>query len=164
MGLRDKSADAPAASDADLEARIRQLVESQPYAVLCTQGRGQPYGSLVAFSVTQDLTHAVFATPKATRKFRLLSMCDHVALVIDNRPESPDQLMEIEAVTVTGQAALVEEREEFERWSRLLTGRHHYLTRFVQSASCGLFHIQIFRYFHVSRFQEVRQWIPSTPG
>jgi hypothetical protein len=114
----------------------------------------------VAFAMTENLAQAVFATPKATRKFRLLSECDHVALVIDNRPEFPDQLMEIEAVTATGRAVLVEQDDEFDRWARLLTERHAYLTKFVRSTSCGLFRIQIVRYLHVSRFQEVRQWVP----
>jgi hypothetical protein len=87
-----------------------------------------------------------------------------VALVIDNRPEFPDQLMEVEAVTATGRASIVESGDEFQRWARLLTGRHAYLTQFVQSASCGLFLVRIVRYFHVSRFQEVRQWVPKTSG
>jgi len=69
-------------SEAGIEQSIRRLLESQPYAVLCTQGHGQPYGSLIAFAATGDLTHVVFATPKATRKFRLLSECDHAALVV----------------------------------------------------------------------------------
>ena len=159
--------DEPAANESSTESldlRIRRLVESQPYAVLCTQGQGQPYGSLVAFAMTQDLKHAVFATPKATRKFRLLSQCDQVALVIDNRPEFPDQLMDVEGVTATGRAVLVEKGDERERWARLLIERHSYLSRFVQSTSCGLFRIQIVRYFHVSRFQEVRQWVPQIGG
>jgi hypothetical protein len=114
--------------------------------------------------MTPDLTHAVFATPKATRKFRLLSQCDHVALVIDNRPEFPGQLMNIEGVTATGRAMLVEAGDEFECWAQLLTERHAYLTQFVRSASCGLFQIRIVRFFHVSRFQEVRQWVPESSG
>ena len=159
--------DGPAASgnsQEGLDRTIKRLVESQPFGVLCTQGQGQPYGSLVAYAMTQDLAHAVFATPKATRKFRLLSECDHVALVIDNRPEFPDQLMAVEAVTATGRASMVEEGDEFERWARLLIERHAYLAKFVRSASCGLFRIRIVRYFHVSRFQEVRQWVPEIRG
>ena len=81
---------------------VKRLVEGQPFAVLCTQGHGQPYGSLVAYAMAADLASAVFATPKATRKFRLLSECDHVALVIDSRPDFPEELMKIEAVTVSG--------------------------------------------------------------
>ena len=167
MSVPDGLSGGPTASgnsQEGLDGIIRRLVESQPFAVLCTQGQGQPYGSLVAYAMTQDLAHAVFATPKATRKFRLLSECDHVALVIDNRPEFPDQLMAVEAVTATGRAVMVEEGDEFDRWARLLTGRHPYMTQFVRSASCGLFRIRIVRYLHVSRFQEVRQWVPEIRG
>jgi len=73
----------------DLESAIKKLVAGQPYAVLCTQGQGQPYGSLVAYAMTPDLASAAFVTPRATRKFRLLSECDRVALLIDNRSRFP---------------------------------------------------------------------------
>ena len=80
-------ADAPA--DPAVRERIRRLVDKQPYAVLCVQGRGQPYGALVAFAFSQDLRHVIFVTPVATRKYRLLSECDHVALVVTNFREAP---------------------------------------------------------------------------
>jgi len=147
-----------------LAARIKRLVHGQPFAVLCTQGKGQPYGSLVAYAMDDDLAFAAFATPRATRKFRLLSQCDHIALLIDNRPEFPEELMKIEAVTATGKAALIDRGADFERWAALLTERHPYLGRFVRSSSCGLFRVEILRYLHVCRFQEVRQWIPGTSG
>ena len=67
--------------DHALRDLVARLVREQPYAVLCTQGEGQPYGSLVALAVTDDLSSAVFATPITTRKYRLLWDCDHVALV-----------------------------------------------------------------------------------
>jgi uncharacterized protein YhbP (UPF0306 family) len=145
-------------------ARIQRLVREQPFAVLCTQGQGQPYGSLAAYAMDRDLCFAAFATPKATRKFRLLSECDHVALLIDNRPEFPNELMKIEVVTATGRAALMAPGEEYDRLADLLTVRHPYLARFVRSSSCGLFRVQIVRYLHVCRFQEVRQWIPGSSG
>ena len=66
--------------------RVRALVERQPYAVLCVQGEGQPYGALVAFAFSGDLRHACFVTPMATRKYRLLTECDHVALVVPDEP------------------------------------------------------------------------------
>jgi nitroimidazol reductase NimA-like FMN-containing flavoprotein (pyridoxamine 5'-phosphate oxidase superfamily) len=147
-----------------LESVIRRLVDEQLYGVLCTQGQGQPYGSLLAYAMTPDLKTAVFATQKATRKYRLLSECDRVALVVDNRSVLPGQLMDVEAVTATGRAHEVPAGSEFERWSRLLTDRHPYLDTFVRSTSCGLFRVDIVRYLHVTRFQEVRQWVPTNPG
>jgi uncharacterized protein YhbP (UPF0306 family) len=167
MHVPDEIAGEPAPSHGsadDLESIIRRLVDGHLYGVLCTQGQGQPYGSLVAYAMTPDLDAAVFATQKATRKYSLLSECAHVALVVDNRSTLPGQLMEVEAVTATGRAYEVAKGPAFEQWSRLLTDRHPYLTTFVRSVSCGLFRIDIVRYFHVTRFQEVRQWVPARPA
>ena len=38
-----------------LRERIRTLMTEQPYAVLCTQGGGQPYGSVIAFAANPEL-------------------------------------------------------------------------------------------------------------
>jgi nitroimidazol reductase NimA-like FMN-containing flavoprotein (pyridoxamine 5'-phosphate oxidase superfamily) len=158
----DDIAQGPAsASDPAVRERIRRLIDEQPYAVLCVQGGGQPYGVLVAVAFSQDLRHAVFSTPIETRKFRLLSECSHVALVIDDRSKKADKLMEIEAVTVTGNAQLIERGEDFERWAELLTARHPYLKSFSRAATCALFRIDVIRFLHVARFQEVCQWIPT---
>ncbi len=148
-------------SDVSVRDHIQRLVDEQPYAVLCVQGGGQPYGALVAFAFSADLRHAVFVTPIATRKYRLLSECNHVALVIDNRPNKADELMEIEAVTVTGHSQVIERGAEFDRWAELLVARHPYLQSFVKADTCALFRVDIVRFLHVMRFQEVSQWIPT---
>jgi nitroimidazol reductase NimA-like FMN-containing flavoprotein (pyridoxamine 5'-phosphate oxidase superfamily) len=144
-----------------IQDRIRRLIDSQSYAVLCTQGQSQPYGSLVAFSASDDLKNIIFSTPVATRKFRLLSECENVALVVDSRSVSAQDLMQIEAVTATGLARIVERGPDFDRWSRLLIDRHAHLTSFVRDESSALVRVEIVRYFHVGSFQEVEQWSPG---
>ena len=146
--------------DDALRNLVAHLVQEQPYAVLCTQGGGQPYGSLVALAVTDDLASAVFATPITTRKYRLLCDCEHVALVIDSRSRSSEDMMQIEAITATGRARQVSPGAEFEQETNLLVGRHPQLELFVRSPTTALFRVDIIRYFHVTRFQEVRQWTP----
>jgi nitroimidazol reductase NimA-like FMN-containing flavoprotein (pyridoxamine 5'-phosphate oxidase superfamily) len=141
--------------------RIRDLVTTQPYGVLATHGDDQAYGSLVAFAFTDDLRQVVFATLQATRKYRLLSEHAGVALVVDNRPAHPDEMMDVEAVTVTGRAEEVAPGPEREALARQLLARHPQLRSFVQAKSCALFRIQVVRFLHVSRFQEVRQWVPQ---
>ena len=148
-------------SELTLRERIRRLANEQDYGVLCVQGGGQPYGALVAFAFSEDLRHVTFSTPIATRKYRLLAECDHVALVIDNRPDKIDELMEVEAVTATGRSHLIERGEEFDHWAGLLVLRHPYLKAFVQAATCALFRVDVVRFLHVVRFQEVRQWVPT---
>jgi nitroimidazol reductase NimA-like FMN-containing flavoprotein (pyridoxamine 5'-phosphate oxidase superfamily) len=144
--------------------RIRELVEGEPFAVLCTQGEGQPYGSVVAFAFAPDLASFVFATAAATRKYRLLCENDRVALVVDDRGRFPGELMQVSAVTITGRANPVEPGPESERWAGLLTSRHPYLKRFVASPSTVLFRVRVTRCLHVTRFQEVRQWTPTRAG
>jgi nitroimidazol reductase NimA-like FMN-containing flavoprotein (pyridoxamine 5'-phosphate oxidase superfamily) len=151
----------PGAADPALPERIRHLVRDEPYAILSTQGDGQPYASIVAFAMTDDFRAAVFATPMATRKYRLLTACDRVALLIDNRCKHPDDMMRIEAVTATGRATQVERGDEFDRWARVLAARHPHLGAFVASPSVALFRVEIVRFFHVERFQEVREWRPG---
>ncbi|MCX6865746.1 MAG: pyridoxamine 5'-phosphate oxidase family protein [Verrucomicrobia bacterium] len=147
--------------ETDLAKQIRRLVRGQPYGVLCTQGDSQPYGSLVALAATDDLSALLFSTPITTRKYRLLSACDHVAVVIDSRSGAPDELMQVEAVTATGRVHVVPRGPDFERWAGLLIGRHPHLAAFVRAESSALFRVEVLCYFHVSHFQEVRQWIPK---
>ncbi len=151
-------------SDRTVVECIYGLVSEEPFAVLCTQGGGQPYGSVVAFAFDHDLKSFVFATPRATRKFRLLSECDRVALVVDNRGKYPEDLMKVGAVTITGKAQEIEPGPEFEKWARLLTVRHPYLRAFVESPSTALFRVGVVRFLHVTRFQEVHQWTPAPDG
>jgi hypothetical protein len=140
---------------------IRELVHGEPFAVLCTQGGGQPYGSVVAFAFEANLRAFAFSTPVATRKFRLLSECHRVALVVDNRGRFPEDMTKIGAVTVTGKAIQLEPGPELERWVGLLTARHPYLEFFFRAPSTAVFRVDATRYLHVTRFQEVRQWVPT---
>jgi nitroimidazol reductase NimA-like FMN-containing flavoprotein (pyridoxamine 5'-phosphate oxidase superfamily) len=144
-----------------LAKSIKKLVTSQPYAVLCTQGEGQPYGSLVAFAFSDDLSRIVFATPVATRKYRLLTESPRVALLVDNRPEHLDDMMQVEAVTVTGRASEIKNDTRYDRCADMLLARHPYLKAFVEAASSALFEIEVTRFLHVTRFQEVNQWVPT---
>ena len=141
--------------------QIRALLEGQPFAVLCTQGGGQPYGSLIAYAAGDDLKAIAFATPVATRKYHLLCECPQVALVVDSRSQFPGAMMQVEAITATGRATQLSAGPEFDRWAGLLTARHPQLKPFVAAPSSALFRIDIVRYLYVTRFQEVRQWVPK---
>ena len=161
---QDPGDDHPAADGTlTLPARIRRLVTGQPYAVLCTHGDRHAYGSLVAFAFADDLRTAVFATPKATRKYRLLADHDRVALVIDDRAQNQGEMMDVEAVTVTGRAHEVSDVDVRRYGTELLLARHPQLKSFVAAESTALFRIEVLRFLHVVRFQEVRQWIPGGP-
>ncbi len=164
--LQGMSETVPAETPHDPAVRenIRKLLSEQPYAVLCTQGGGQPYGSLVAFAAVQDLSALVFATPITTRKYRLLSECDRVALLVDDRSRFDADISRIQAVTATGRARILAKSSGAESWYRLLIDRHAYMRGFITAETTALVRVDIVRYLHVTRLQEVRQWIPRIPG
>jgi uncharacterized protein YhbP (UPF0306 family) len=153
--------DEPRLREHETRQRIHALLDEQPFAVLCTQGGGQPYGSLIAYAVGPQLCAMTFATPTATTKYRLLCECESVALVVDSRSKFPTAMIKVEAITVTGRAVQLDTGPEFDRWANLLTQRHPQLESFVHAPSSALFRIDIVRYLHVSRFKEVHQWIPK---
>ena len=150
--------------EASLPERIRALVEGEPFAVLATQGDAQPYGSVIALAVSADLTQAAFCTSRATRKYSLLERCDRVALVIDDRSKHGDDILCVSAVTATGRAAELAPGADRDHWQAELLARHPYLEEFLASPSCAVFLVEIVRYLHVVRFQEVSQWIPRASG
>lgn len=143
-----------------MKETLRQLLESQRFCVLCTRGDRQPYASLIAFAFTPDLKKIYFSTPTSTRKYRLLEACDRIALLIDSRCSHTGDFSRVEAVTVTGRARQIQRSDEADTGIRLLTERHPYLKPFIRSESAGLFRIDAERFFHVTRFQEVRSWSP----
>ncbi len=144
--------------------RIRKLLVSQRFAILCTQGLAQPYASIVGFAASEDLKHIYFSTPKTTRKYRLLTRCSKVAIQADNRSHFPKKFMSVESVTATGKAAEIKGRKETLAVADILLKRHPYLKSFFHSPTCALIRVRVLRYFHVSRFQEVGQWIPTRRG
>ena len=150
--------------EASLPERIRDLVEGEPFAVLATQGDAQPYGSVIALAVSADLTQAAFCTSRATRKYSLLERCDRVALVIDDRSKHGDDIRCVSAVTATGRGAELAPGADHDHWQAELLARHPYLEEFLASPSCAIFLVEIVRYLHVARFQEVSQWIPRASG
>jgi heme iron utilization protein len=156
---RDASA-SDARREKPAQESLRDLLQQQLFAVLCTQGAGQPYGSVVAYAINDSLDAVVFATARATRKYDLLTHCDRVALVIDSRSVYPNQLMKVEAITATGRVVELAGAERA-AWSRLLTVRHPQLSAFVDDLATAVFKVEIARYLYVTRFQETHSWVPG---
>jgi nitroimidazol reductase NimA-like FMN-containing flavoprotein (pyridoxamine 5'-phosphate oxidase superfamily) len=144
-----------------IEESIRDLCQEEDFAVLATQGNNQPYTSLVGFVTTADLKYVAFATPKQTRKYFLLESNKRVAFMVDNRDRQLGSINDISAVTITGNAKFLKEKEESEHWCKLLIDKHPYLDDFVKSSATALVVVEVDRCFYVRKFQEVTEWIPQ---
>jgi len=140
----------------EMERLLQKLFSDQLLAVLGTQSRNGPYGSLVAFYATGDLKQILFATARSTRKYENLVEVPMASLLIDNRSNREGDFQQAVAVTATGNVkeAIGEERKQLEA---LFLAKHPSLIDFVQSGACALLKIDVQTYFIVRQFQQVTE-------
>ncbi len=139
-----------------LEQIVRKLADAQKLAVLCTDERGKPYASLIAFAAAPDLKTLVFTTPRPTRKYANLSENPQVSLLLDNRSNREEDFAEAAAATILGSAREAT-GEEKESSLALFLGKHPYLASFARSPNCAIFRVEVEAYYVVNRFQSVSE-------
>jgi heme iron utilization protein len=146
---------------ASVPERLKMLDRSQKFAVLATAKAGIPYASLIAFALSPDLTQVLFATPKATRKYRNVVAGRHVALLVDSRAAGRTDLLGAEAITIAGSAAPLRRGRARDALAAVFLRKHPELEEFVRSSSTALVAVSITECVHVGRFQAVSVWRPS---
>jgi len=139
--------------EAKLRQRLRGLMETQRLAVVATIGKGAPYTSLVAFASTTDLKKLVFATLRSTSKYKNLKKDPQVSVLVDDRGNSPSDI--VSAVTVSAIGKAFEPKSGRKGLERLFLDKHPYLADFVASPDCALICVRPEKYLFVSRFQDV---------
>ena len=135
---------------------LKALFSSQRLAILATEGKGQPYGNLVAFAAMDDLKDLLFATTRSTRKYANLSGAPRAAMVIDSRTNHESDFHKAIAATATGIVKEVEDPER-ETLLRLYLSKHPYLRDFVSFPTCALLRMNVETYYVVRQFQNVME-------
>ena len=143
-------------SESKLKRELKKLFKKQKLAVLATHKNGQPYSSLVAFAVTEDLKHIIFATSRSTRKYEHFSSDGRVALLIDNRTNKVADFHSAIAVTAVGTAMEPDENNR-QQLAQLYLAKHPHLKDFVQSPTCALVQVSVKTYYVVRTFQNVME-------
>lgn len=138
------------AEEKTLMQRLRDLYEEQPLAVLATVGKeNQPYTSLMAFTIDEELETLFFATYADTRKYRNLQHETDVALLVDNRQEQEGNFENTLAVTLEGQVYAVKETA-LHSVRELMTLRHPQMKSFFDDPETRFFFVEIRRHIAVT--------------
>lgn len=133
---------------------LKKLFESQPLAVLATQGEGTPYVSLVAFASDEKLKYLLFSTTKATRKYANLSANPSVSMLIDNRKNILEDFRDAKAVTALGKVEPVE-NFELKIMENIYLMKHPHMVDFLHSPTNAFLKVKVEKYIVVSHFQHV---------
>lgn len=139
-------------NDASLRQTLRGLFTSQKLAVLATYGNDQPYCSLMAFAVSNDLQNLIVATRRHTQKYANIRQHPRLSLLVDNRKNQVDDFQQAVAVTILARAA-EPEPAEYEPFLNLYLFKHPYMRSFCQSPDCALLKLAVERYLVVSAFR-----------
>lgn len=147
-------------NDAAILGRLHALFDSQRYAVLGTDDRGQPFASLMAFAVTDDLRHLVILSDRNTRKFVNLAVNRRVALLVDDRGNKITDTQDSIAVTVLGQA-FEADADNGGALAGLFLARHPGLADFAASPDCVVVRVEVSAYLLVEQFEHTIEWRPD---
>lgn len=143
------------------ERNLKQMLapfEDLRFAILATSDEGRPYASLIAFAFAPDRQTVIFATPKATRKYRNMRSQPSVSILIDNRSGTPEDLSRAEAVTLVGTARLVRAGARREEYRKVFRKKHPRLASFIDDPGTALMAMLIEQAIHVTWFQYVSAW------
>ncbi|MCX8043338.1 MAG: pyridoxamine 5'-phosphate oxidase family protein [Desulfobacterota bacterium] len=121
---------------------IEDLFKTQCVGVLATQSEQYPYCNLVAFTPDADLTSLLFATPRATQKYRNLTLSRSVAFLVDNRSEVGADFAAGVAVTALGTICEAPPEQDTVLRQRHCS-RHTALTDFILNPDCALLVMQV---------------------
>ena len=132
--------------------------EDLRFAVLATSDDGRPYASLIAFAFTPDRQTVIFATSKATRKYRNMMSQKCVSILIDNRSGTPEDLSHAEAITLVGTAKPVRAGARKDAYRKVFREKHPRFAHFIDDPGPALMAMVIEQAVHVTRFQDVSAW------
>lgn len=113
--------------------RIRQLIRENNMCVLATAHHNRPHCSLMAYSTDEEGNTIYMVTRKATQKYKNLLENPQVSLLIDTRAATrAESRSAIQALTISGTCAAVEDRRETDFICRQIIGRHPHLKELVE--------------------------------
>jgi nitroimidazol reductase NimA-like FMN-containing flavoprotein (pyridoxamine 5'-phosphate oxidase superfamily) len=135
-------------------SEILEILDEQRFAVLSTHSDGQPYASLVAFSVTRDIRKILFCTPRSTRKYANLSCDARVAMLVHNSHNAAIDCEQAVSVTATGAAIEIRGDQPGEERATFLA-KHPDLEDFVTDPLNAFMSVEVSDYHFVRRFQDV---------
>ena len=108
-----------------------------------------------SFALSPDLKGLIFATPRATSKYKNIAQNPRVSVLIDNRSQAKGDIMLGEAITILGLARPVRRGKRWRELAEVLVAKNPALHDFINAPTTALIYIEASRYIHVGRFQSI---------
>ena len=140
-----------------IKTYIEDIFKTRRFAVLATEGDGQPHASLVAVTPMAGFRELIFATYRNTSKYSNLARNGRVAVLVECITTNRQGLQESLVLTAFGQVEEIKKGEENVVFEAHLK-RHPELSAFMKSEDCSLVRIKVGTYQVVRGIDDVEWW------
>lgn len=140
---------------------VKKMLTNERFGVLSTSGNHKSYTSLISFASNDKFTLLAFATPIDTKKFKMIKKNENISILVDSRSKNQNNINDIVAITSLGKARILKKEKEIGNWSKILIDKHSYLDDFINADTTAIVVVEISKYYYVTSFQEVIEWIPE---
>jgi hypothetical protein len=138
---------------------IEDVLKLNKFAVLATEGNGQPHTSLIAITPVESFRQLIFATYRNTLKYRNLVNNSKVAVLIESRDANMKGLQKSIVLTIIGHTEEIGIAEN-EAVYRAHLKRHPEMESFMLSSDCVLIRVIALSYQVVYGIDEIK-WITA---
>jgi nitroimidazol reductase NimA-like FMN-containing flavoprotein (pyridoxamine 5'-phosphate oxidase superfamily) len=140
-----------------IKTYIEDIFKTSRFAVLATEGGGQPHASLIAVTPMEGYRKLIFATYRNTHKYQNLAHNGKVALLVESIDIKRSGLKESFVLTAFGHVEEIEAAENKMVFEAHLE-RHPELLSFMLSEDCSLIRIKVDKYQVVRGIDDVEWW------
>jgi uncharacterized pyridoxamine 5'-phosphate oxidase family protein len=138
---------------------IEDALQTSRFAVLATEGNGQPHASLIAITPFGSFRQLIFATYRNTLKYRNIVHNSKVAVLIESGDVNMKGLQKSIVLTIIGHTKEISIEENEEAFQVHLK-RHPEMESFMLSSDCALILVIAQSYQVVYGIDDIR-WITA---
>ena len=142
-----------------IKESIEGILKTIGFAVLATEGNGQPHASLIAITPLGSCKQLVFATYRNTLKYRNIENNSKVAVLFVSEGLNKEDLRESTVLTINGYIKEIGTADNEAAYQAHLT-RHPEMESFMLSSDCVLIRVIARSYQVVYGIDDVR-WITA---
>ena len=144
-------------NNSTIKEYIDGVLQTSRFAVLATEGNGQPHTSLIAITPLKNFRQLIFATYRNTLKYRNLANNTKVAVLIESRDANMKGLQKSIVLTIIGHTEEISKTGNESPYQAHLK-RHPEMESFMLSPDCVLIRVLAQSYQVVYGIDEIR-WI-----
>lgn len=138
---------------------VEGVVQTSRFAVLATEGNGQPHMSLIAITPFRNFRQLIFATYRNTLKYRNIVNNSKVAVLIESGNVNMRNLNEGSVLTIIGRTEEISTQEKEAAYKAHLK-RHPEMKSFMLSSDCVLIMVIAESYQIVNGIDDIK-WITA---